>query len=350
MRYPTRLPTSQPLCGLTALLLTGCEGPQSALAPAGRDAEQIAALATWLVAGLLVIWAATVLLFVYAAYRPRAGVPANTAAPSDPLPADPNGDPRAARAVIVIGGVVVPAVVLTALLVRGLSLMPDLLDPGAEGGLRIDVLGEQWWWRVEYALPDGRRVEVANEIRLPLGRRTPLYLASADVIHSFWVPSLAGKLDMIPGRTNRLGLEPTRTGVFRGACAEYCGASHTEMALYAMVLEPGDFELWLARELEPARAAADPLTQRGAEVFLENGCGACHAVRGTDAAGSVGPDLTHVGGRHSLAAGLLPNDAPAFATWITRASHIKPGVYMPAFGMLDESDLRALAAWLDGLE
>lgn len=349
MRYPTRLPTSQPLCGLTALLLTGCEGPQSALAPAGRDAEQIAALSVWLVAGLLVVWAATVLLFLYAAYRPRAGGPQSAAAaPSDHLPADP--EPRAARVVIVTGGVVVPAVVLTVLLVRGLSLMPALLDPGPDAGLRIDVLGEQWWWRVEYALPDGRRVEVANEIRLPLGRRTPLYLESADVIHSFWVPSLAGKLDMIPGRTNRLGLEPTRTGVFRGACAEYCGASHTEMALYAMVLEPGDFELWLARELEPARAAADPLTQRGAEVFLENGCGACHAVRGTDAAGSVGPDLTHVGGRHSLAAGLLPNDAPAFATWITRASHIKPGVYMPAFGMLDESDLRALAAWLDGLE
>jgi cytochrome c oxidase subunit 2 len=148
----------------------------------------------------------------------------------------------------------------------------------------------------------------------------------------------------------RLTLQPTRTGVFRGACAEYCGDSHALMSFYVQVQEKDELDRWLAHQRRPARPPAEPLGVRGRELFLANGCGACHTVRGTPADGVVGPDLTHVGSRLSLAAGILPNEADDFRRWIARPEHVKPGVLMPAFGMLPPDDLRALAAWLEGLE
>ena len=155
-------------------------------------------------------------------------------------------------------------------------------------------------------------MELANEVHLPLGETTDFRLDSADVIHSFWIPSLGGKIDMFPGRTTRLSLQATRTGIFRGVCAEYCGTAHALMSFYAVVQERADFDRWLAHQAQPARIPTEPLAVRGQELFLGNGCGACHAVRGTAAKGVVGPDLTHVGSRQSIGGGILPNDPANF--------------------------------------
>ncbi|RYD41586.1 MAG: c-type cytochrome, partial [Verrucomicrobiaceae bacterium] len=175
-------------------------------------------------------------------------------------------------------------------------------------------------------------------------------LVSPDVIHSFWIPSIGGKMDMIPGRRTRLALYPTRTGTFRGVCAEYCGGSHALMAFPVVVMEKEAFAQWLALQREPAPEPTDPLAARGRELFLSNGCSACHAIRGIGADGVVGPDLTHMGSRLSLGAGILPNDREAFHKWLADTDKVKPSVLMPHFRMLPPEDLQALAAYLESLQ
>jgi cytochrome c oxidase subunit 2 len=308
--------------------------PQSALEPAGRDAERIASLFWWMAGGATLVWIAVVVLTIYVT-RIRPGT----------------HDEQIARRLIFGGGVVFPTVVLAALLAYGLSLIPTVLAlPSAGDGPVIHVTGEQWWWRVRYELPDGASVELANEVRLPLGKRVELRLDSPDVIHSFWAPALGGKMDAIPGRVNRIALEPTRTGVFRGACAEYCGASHAFMNFHVIVTEQAEFDAWLRRQQQPAEAPRDPFLARGQAAFIANGCGACHTVRGTAANGVVAPDLTHVGSRASVAAGRLANDRGGFFRWIFDAHRYKPEAHMPAFGMLPPDDLVALADYMDSLQ
>lgn len=282
--------------------------------------------------GVTVIWLAVMGIALYAAYTPE------------------RSDLTGPRRLIVWGGVIVPTVLLTALVSYGLALLPAYLAPAPAGSLRIHVTGEQYWWRVRYLPNGGPPVDLANEIRLPLGEEIEFLLESHDVIHSFWIPALGGKMDMIPGRQTRLRLSPTRTGTFRGACAEYCGASHALMSFAVVVQEKEEFARWLAAQAAPARMPELPLARQGREVMLSNGCGACHAVRGTTADGVVGPDLTHVGGRASLAAGVLPNREAEFSRWISRTDQLKPGVHMPAFGMLAAPELGALAAYLESLE
>jgi cytochrome c oxidase subunit 2 len=247
---------------------------------------------------------------------------------------------------------VLPTVVLTGLLAYGLSMLPELLRPAPESPVQITVIGEQWWWRVRYHTPGGHdeTVELANELRLSVGERVALHLESPDVSHSLWIPALGGKMDMIPGRRTRLTLEPTRVGVFHGTCAEYCGTSHALMSFDVVVLEPQDFAAWLAHQRESAQSPTQPLAAHGQGLFLANGCNACHTVRGTPANGVVGPDLTHVGSRLSLGAGIMPRAPEAFLRWIAHTADVKPGVHMPAFGMLPLEELRALAAYLDGLQ
>lgn len=317
------------------LWLAGCDGPQSALDPAGHGAERIAELFWWMAAGASIIWLAVVGLALYAIRtQPEAH------------------SHREAQLLIIGGGAVVPTVVLGGLLTYGLALLPTLLPPASESLLQVAIIGEQWWWRVRYLMSDSNdgTVELANEIRLPIGERVVFHLESSDVIHSFWIPALGGKIDMFPGRRTRLTLVPTRTGVFRGVCAEYCGTSHALMSFSVVVLERKDFAVWLTHQQAPARPPVGPLATRSQELFLANGCGACHTVRGTPADGVVGPDLTHVGSRLSLGAGILPNDLDAFLRWITHTDDVKPGVHMPAFGMLPPEDLQALAAYLEGLQ
>lgn len=316
---------------LGLLALVGCAGQQSVLDPAGREAATLADLFWVMLTGAVVLWALVNGLFVYVTrIEPR------------PL------SRRLAEALIIGGGVVLPTILLAILLAYGLSIMPSQRAFGE--GLTVRVTGEQWWWRVEY-LPDGSSQPIvsANELRLPKGQRTEVELAADNVIHSFWVPGLAGKMDMFPGRRTRLALEPTTAGTLRGQCAEFCGTAHALMAFQAVVLEPADFAAWLEREAGPAAPPADAAAERGRDIFLAEGCGACHAVRGTPAAGEVGPDLTHVGSRLTLAAGILPNTPDAFAEWLTHTSTIKPGVAMPDYDHLTPAELADLALFLDGL-
>jgi cytochrome c oxidase subunit II len=316
-----------------SLSLIGCTGIQSSLDPAGREAEKLAAIFWWMTGGAIVVWIAVIALALWAARtKPEAY------------------SIRRTRLLIIGGGAVVPTIVLAVLLILGLKPIPELLAPAPEGSLKIHVTGEQWWWRVRYEMPNGQEVVLANEIRLPVGEPVQFQLDSPDVIHSFWIPSLAGKVDMIPGRTTRLKMMPTRTGVFRGACAEYCGASHALMAFSVVVTEPEEFRSWLERQASSAVTPLNPLAIRGSELFLANGCSACHSVQGTPADGVVGPDLTHVGSRLTIGAATLPTEPAAFHRWIAHTHQVKPDVLMPSFHMLPEEELQALTAYLRALE
>lgn len=321
------------IAGIGVAGLLGCEGPQSALDPAGRAAEQIARLFWKMAAGAALVWLAMAALAAYAIRGARTA-----------------DEGRLAKLLIIGGGAIVPTAILAALLVYGLAVMPDLLAHAPEGSLKIEVTGEQWWWRVRYRPLDGTEVVLANEIRLPLGEVVEFHLKSSDVIHSFWIPALGGKMDMIPGRTTRLVLEATRAGVFRGVCAEYCGTAHALMAFSVVVMAKEEFHRWLDAQRLPAAEPAEIVTMQGRDGFLRNGCSACHTVRGTSADGLVGPDLTHVGSRLSIGAGILANDPEAFQRWIHGPDTLKPGVQMPHFGMLPPEDLRAIAAYLESLK
>lgn len=314
------------------LSLAGCSGEQSALAPAGEGAERLADLFWVMLAGAAVIWTLVVGAAVYASrVRP-----------------EPHSE-RAASALLLWGGVAFSTVVLGALLSYGLMLMPDLRAPG--DGLKIVVSGEQWWWRVRYLPPDrSEPIESANEVRLPLGQRVEFELTSPDVIHSFWIPPLGGKVDMIPGRRTRLVLEPTRTGQFRGVCAEFCGTSHALMAFSVVVMEQEAFDAWLAREAAAAAEPATPGAARGRDLFVQVGCGACHTVRGTPANGTIGPDLTHLASRATLGAGTLAPGKEELIRWIAHTEAVKPDVRMPSFGALPAEHIEAIATYLAGLE
>ena len=321
---------------LTLLLCqTGCAGLRTGtLAPAGTEAEATARLLVVMVIGAALVWSAVIGLALHALWRRGPALSA-----------------EAGRRLILIGGLVVPTVVLGALLVRGLAMMPPLREPGTRAGARIEVSGEQYWWRVRYAGFEGvAPVTLANEVWLPVGERTRFELTSPDVIHAFWVPELGGKLDVIPGRRNTLVLEPTRTGVFAGACAEFCGTSHARMRFTAVVVTRAEFAAWLSRQAAPARVPDTAPTRRGHDAFLRHGCAACHAVRGTPARGTTGPDLTHVGSRRLLAAGAAANDVDGFRRWIGATHALKPDATMPPFGHLPDAELDAIARWLEHLQ
>jgi cytochrome c oxidase subunit 2 len=199
--------------------------------------------------------------------------------------------------------------------------------------------------------PDQPAFTTANEIRVPVGRPIAFSVTGGDVIHSFWIPSLAGKIDMIPGLVNELTFTVDRPGTYRGQCAEYCGAQHAYMAFYVVAMEPAAYAAWRADQVAPARAPETDFLRRGQQVFVLGGCGNCHAVRGLARAdGALGPDLTHVGSRVSLGAGVFPNNVGTLAGWISDVQHVKEGARMPSYGDLSGEDLRAVAAYLASLK
>ncbi len=319
-----RAPYLAALCGLAA-----CGDTHSALSPHGPAAREIALL-TWILVGM----AAAVLAIVIAATWIAIGGP------------DRMRSRIASTQAIVIGGLAFPVVVLTALLAYGLWLMRAQAAMPAQTPVRIEVVGEQWWWRVRYTAPDDRTIESANEIRLPVGRDVSLTLQSADVIHSIWLPSLAGKMDMIPGRVTTLRLKADRPGIYRGACAEYCGGPHALMALHAVAMPAHEFERWLDGR---QALGLDDAQGRGAELFGKAGCGGCHAVDGTEARGAIGPNLTDLGSRQSIGAGLLPMTQDNLIRFIVHGQHLKPGNKMPPFAIFSEAQLADLAAYLAAL-
>jgi cytochrome c oxidase subunit 2 len=236
---------------------------------------------------------------------------------------------------------------LGALLGYALWLMPTLRPwtVAAPTRLSIEVTGRQYWWEVRYREAGRADVVSANEVRLPVGERVEVLLASPDVIHSFWIPPLAGKMDMIPGRTNRLSLQADRPGSFRGQCAEYCGVAHALMAFTVEAMPADEFDGWLERRRRPPDGVGRP----GLALFEANGCGACHAIRGTSARGTIGPDLSDLGGRGSVGAGVLPMSADSIARFIADPEAVKPGVAMPGYPGLAAPELGALASYLEGL-
>ena len=308
--------------------------PPPALDPAGPFSERIVVL-SWVLFAMSAVVMAVVLvalgLALFGGERWRARLSGERA--------------------IWIGGLAFPVVVLTALLIWGLSITAYASRPITGDELRVRVSGEMWWWRVTYLDETGREIAWdANELHIPVGQPVVLELTSADVIHSFWVPRLAGKLDMIPGRVNLLRLTADKAGVYGGQCAEYCGGPHALMGFIVVAHEPAAFEQRLAQLAAPAAAPAAAEAQRGAQVFDASGCGACHAIRGTEANGLAGPDLTHIGSRRSLGAGILPNNRGALGGWIADSQEIKPGNRMPPYHVLSGSDLLALTAYLEGLK
>lgn len=320
---------------LPTLALAGCGGIQSALDPRGVEALEIEPL-FWTVTAVAVFVTVLVIMLVALALYGPASLRRRIAA----------------HETIIAGGIAFPVVVLSLLLVYGLIVMQagSARSRAATDGPVVTITGKQWWWRVVYELEDGREIVSANELRLPVGEAVVLRLETEDVIHSFWAPKLGGKLDMIPGRTNTMTVEATEPGVGRAQCAEYCGGAHALMSLYVVAMAPEEYEAWLAAQAQPAEPPREAAARRGREMFFDLGCGACHTIRGTEAAGVVGPDLTHVGSRLSLAAATLPNDAEAFARWVADNQHIKPENLMPPYEMLDSEALAALGAYLDGLE
>jgi cytochrome c oxidase subunit 2 len=241
----------------------------------------------------------------------------------------------------------VVGVALAVVTLQGLSA---LTPPGSSGvdELTVDVTGHQWWWEIHYpGAGHEASVTTANEIHIPAGRRVRVRLTSRDVIHSFWVPALHGKMDLIPGRTTEIALQADRPGIHRGQCAEYCGTQHARMALWVIVDSPGDFAAWLDRERRPAAEPQEERARRGRAVFLAQSCAGCHAVRGTNV-GVGGPDLTHVASRRTLAAGTLDNVPGNLAGWVADPQALKPGSLMPRVP-LDAGELHALVAYLGTL-
>ena len=328
----------------TVLALTGCAGVQSAFSPFGVEAAATARL-TGVMAIAAVVIAIAVAALVVQAVRARENALSHAGG----------------MKLILWAGAIGPTILLFALLLWSLPMMRQL--PVAPGDLTIAVGGEQFWWRVQYRPAGGRAVEDANLVRVPVGRTVRILLTSPDVIHSFWVPGLAGKVDMIPGRTNTLVVRATKAGTYRGQCTEFCGLAHAKMAFDVVAMEAAAFDAWLAGTADdralraPAQAGAlvEPFRQgpglrrgtaavAGAALYESYGCAGCHAIRG--AGGRIGPDLTLLPERKSLAAATLPLTPAALAGFVKNPLAAKAGVLMPSFPAMTDAESQAIAAYL----
>jgi cytochrome c oxidase subunit 2 len=244
----------------------------------------------------------------------------------------------------------VTIVVLIGLLFDTIVIGRSLETIRTADALRIQVTGYQWWWDVQYENPvAGLRVTTANELHIPVGRPVAIDLLSSDVIHSFWVPNLQGKIDLVPGRKNELWLQADKPGIYRGQCAEYCGAQHAHMALLVTAESEEQFGRWLTANRASAPPPQTPEQVRGRDVLERGPCAMCHAVQGTSAGAHMGPDLTHVASRSTLGAGTVPNTRGYLAGWIMDPQHIKPGNHMPPTGLGDQ-ELQAVLAYLETLK
>jgi cytochrome c oxidase subunit 2 len=317
---------------ILAIACLGCRGNpiQSAMHPAGTDASEIVWL-TWLMTiTFSCIFVLVMALLLWAIVRKQL--------PRERMP------PLGRSGFVIAGGIALPLVTVLPLYVLSLETSADL-HPG-DNDLVIRVIGHQWWWDVHY--PDSG-ITTANEIYIPVDQVVKLELLSADVIHSFWVPSLNGKRDLVPGLKNEFWLRANSPGVYRGQCAEYCGTQHANMSLHVIAVPDDEFRSWVQARREPREFTASESAQRGRDVFMRAGCARCHTIRDTAAQGKVGPDLTHVASRRFLGAGLLRNTKGNLMGWVSNAPSIKPGVRMPKT-YLSRDELFALVDYLEMLE
>ena len=324
------------LLSLPLLILAGCQSSQSALETHGPSARHLGDL-IWLFSGVAtVIWLLVVLVMLVALAR----LPKHAA--------EGRAERDARMKPVVIAAVIATAVIVTGLTVASYFTTRAIGEP-REAVLDITVRGQQWWWQFLYSDPGAGGFETANELHVPVGKPVRLRLESPDVIHSFWVPSLAGKMDLIPGRTNVLTIRADRPGVYRGQCAEFCGIQHGHMSLFVIAEPVETYEAWAALQRSAAAAPDDADALAGRAVFLSKPCAACHTVRGTEAKGKTGPDLTHVGGRGTIAAGTLDNTRGGMAAWIADPQTVKPGNNMPLVTLAPE-ELRQISAYMESLK
>ena len=312
---------------------TACGGRASTLDPGGAGAERISHL-TWLLIAVMAVVYLVVLAVLAQVIRRRAE-------------RRTSGGTGWALVGVVAGGIVLPVVVITALAIVSVRSLAGLTRAEATS-LAVDVVAQQYWWEFRYREGDGEPLITANELHLPVGRRVQLRLHSTDVIHSFWVPALQGKLDLVPGKVNVTWVRADRAGTYHGQCAEYCGIQHALMRMVVVAQEPSDFAQWLARQRQPAAIGTDERARHAEQLFLVH-CASCHRVRGTSAFfGTLGPDLTHVASRSTLAAGTLPNDTRSLAGWIADPQRLKPGNLMPRVPLGAEA-LQAIVDYVNGL-
>ena len=342
LRPPGGASAALAACAALAAAGPAAAAPLSILESFGARAHPVAELTWGLLALAVFVTALISALLLIAMARP--GEPESE---GSPWPDARSGSGRALR--WIYAGLALTVIALIGCGAWTLQVLGALRPPEAGPAVVVAVTGHQWWWEVEYRAADGLpAVETANEIHVPAGRPVRIELRSADVIHSFWVPALAGKTDAIPGQLNVAWLEADAPGVFAGVCAEYCGLQHAHMALRVVARTPEGYADWRRAQAAAAPPPPDARAQEGRALFLQR-CAACHAVRGTPAQGEVGPDLSHLMSRPMLAAGAAVNDAAHLAAWIHDPDALKPGARMPAAG-LDGAELAALRDWLLTLE
>jgi cytochrome c oxidase subunit 2 len=325
---------------LVGLLLSGCAGWQSALDPHSSQASHLANLFWFFTAICVLVWVAVMcaLGLVLLRRRPNSNVSTEGDVPLQ----------ERKKAQVVTGFVLLTAAILVVFCLTSFYATRDFTWANTHT-LTLKVTAQQWWWEVEYQNEDPSQVlTTANEIHIPVGRPVTLELNAADVIHSFWVPNLMGKQDMIPGRKTFLTLQADRPGLYRGQCAEFCGLEHAKMSVLVFAEPQDKFDAWRRHQMEAAKTPGAPLRKRGLDLFVHGPCASCHAVAGTDAAGQVGPDLTHFGGRATLAAGLLQNSTNNLDRWLADPQEVKPGANMPEIP-LSVADRAAIVAYLKGL-
>jgi cytochrome c oxidase subunit 2 len=317
------------------LLLTGC-GRQSILSPRSPQTHDIRTLWWWMLAAATIVFLGAAGMLVIAwLRRGTAGLPFF-------------GDrEEIQQGMVLLFGIAIPVVALIALFgVADVYLVSRTGPPARQStAMTIDVIGHQWWWEVRYP---GTDAVTANEIHIPVDTRVNVVTTTADVIHSFWVPELARKIDMTPGRQTRVLLYASRPGSYRGQCAEFCGLQHANMALYVVAQPRASFNAWLTGTAAPAPSPSSSAAQAGQRVFMSSQCASCHEIRGTSARGTVGPDLSHLATRGTLAAGTIPNDPAHLARWIAHPQSIKPGDRMPDLG-LTRAQVDELVSYLDSL-
>lgn len=338
------------LCGAT-LVLAGCHTLQSSFDAHGTAADQISRLQWFMTILFLLVTATMWALFAFAFYRRRGDL-------TEHEPIDAGGG----ESWIAVGGIAIPLAVLTVLFVWGLDLLRAFPIHGMHGAghhenmarsMKPDILivGHQWWWEIHYLNDDrSKQFVTANELHLPLGRAMNIRLETRDVMHSFWIPALHGKVDLIPGMPNYVRLQASEVGEYEGQCAEFCGAEHARMRLLAVVQTPDEYQAWLEAQLQPGREPDNDAAKKGQHIFLSGPCSMCHTVRGTQAGGTVGPDLTHIGSRQMIAANYYRNNDAYLEAWITHAQSLKPQAEMPDLTNFTGEQLGDLVAYLRQLQ
>ena len=319
-----------------ALAASGCS-KQSILSTRSKPAHDIALLWWWMLAAATIVFLGAVAMLVVAWWRrDKPGLPFL-------------GEREdVSQGMVLVFGIAVPLVALVALFgISDVYLVGQTAPPNPRTTrMTINVVGHQWWWEVRY---DGGRAITANEIHIPVNTRIDVVATSADVIHSFWVPALNRKIDMVPGMRNRVLLYASRPGEYRGQCSQFCGLQHANMSLEVFAQRPDAFQTWLSRQERPAATPATGKAAEGRRLFMNSQCASCHTISGTPAQGMIGPNLTHVGSRTSLAADEIPNTPAWMTAWIHNPQKIKPGNRMPDLG-LSSPQIVALVAYLESLK